>query len=103
MNQYVPPIRPQQIYTQGFWYAVIAAIFYLICSMLLMVNMLGYFLGHYPQRFNLTDSQRTLILQTMLFGLLEAPECSLWSKASTESISSIGRTSTHFISVKSPF
>jgi potassium channel subfamily K len=67
MNQYVPPLRPQQSYTQGFWYAVIAAIFYLICSMLLMVNMLGYFLGHYPQRFNLTDSQRTLILQTMLF------------------------------------
>ena len=67
MNQFVPPIRPQQSYTQGFWYAVIAAIFYLICSMLLMVNMLGYFLGHYPQRFNLTDSQRTLILQTMLF------------------------------------
>ncbi|KAI4716294.1 voltage-gated potassium channel [Aureobasidium sp. EXF-10727] len=67
MNQYVPPQRPQQSYTQGFWYAVIAAIFYLICSMLLMVNMLGYFLGHYPQRFNLTDSHRTLILQTMLF------------------------------------
>lgn len=67
MNQYVPPMHPQQSYTQGFWYAVIAAIFYLICSMLLMINMLGYFLGHYPQRFNLTDSQRTLILQTMLF------------------------------------
>ncbi|THW00699.1 Caleosin-domain-containing protein, partial [Aureobasidium pullulans] len=48
-------------------YAVIAAVLYLICSMLLMVNMLGYFLGHYPQRFNLTNSQRTLILQTMLF------------------------------------
>lgn len=40
---------------------------YLICSMILMVNMLGYFLGHYPQTFNLTDSQRTLILQTMCF------------------------------------
>ncbi|THW51407.1 voltage-gated potassium channel [Aureobasidium pullulans] len=67
MNQYVPPQGPQQSYTQGFWYAVIAAVLYLICSMLLMVNMLGYFLGHYPQRFNLTNSQRTLILQTMLF------------------------------------
>lgn len=32
-----------------------------------MVNMLGYFLGHYPQHFALTESQRTLILQTMLF------------------------------------
>ena len=67
MQVYVPPIRPQQTYTQGFWYGVIAACMYLICSMLLMVNMLGYFLGHYPQHFTLTDSQRTLILQTMLF------------------------------------
>jgi potassium channel subfamily K len=37
--------------------------------MILMINMLGYFLGHYPQRFNLSDHQRTLILQTMLFFL----------------------------------
>ncbi|KAL1853487.1 Potassium channel [Paecilomyces lecythidis] len=29
--------------------------------------MLGYFLGHYPQCFALTDDQRTLILQTMAF------------------------------------
>lgn len=67
MDVYVGPTSPQQTYTQGFWYGVLAAIMYLICSMLLMVNMLGYFLGHYPQNFNLTDSQRTLILQTMLF------------------------------------
>jgi potassium channel subfamily K len=67
MEIYKPPIRPEQTYTQGFWYAVIAACMYLVCSMLLMVNMLGYFLGHYPQHFQLTDSQRTLILQTMLF------------------------------------
>ena len=67
MEAYVPPHRPQQTYSQGFWYAVIAACMYMLCSMLLMVNMLGYFLGHYPQHFALTDSQRTLILQTMLF------------------------------------
>ncbi|KAL9108693.1 MAG: hypothetical protein Q9187_008263 [Circinaria calcarea] len=29
--------------------------------------MLGYFLGHYPQHFELTDEQRNLILQTMMF------------------------------------
>jgi hypothetical protein len=29
--------------------------------------MLGYFLGHYPQHFDLDDDQRTLILQTMMF------------------------------------
>ncbi|KAF2842623.1 voltage-gated potassium channel [Patellaria atrata CBS 101060] len=67
MNIYVPPNRPQETYTQGYWYAVIAAVLYCICSMILMINMLGYILGHYPQHFALTDSQRTLILQTMLF------------------------------------
>jgi potassium channel subfamily K len=67
MHIYVPPIAPLQTYTQGYWYAVMAAILYFICSMILMINMLGYFLGHYPQRFNLNDHQRTLILQTMLF------------------------------------
>ncbi|KAF4550198.1 Ion channel-like protein 1 [Elsinoe fawcettii] len=67
MEIHVPPTRPQQTYSQGFWYAVLAAIMYLIASMLLMLNMLGYFLGHFPQEFELTDSQRTLIVQTMLF------------------------------------
>lgn len=32
-----------------------------------MVNMLGYFLGKYPQHFALTDDQRTLILQMTAF------------------------------------
>jgi potassium channel subfamily K len=66
MHIYVPP-RPGQIYSQGFWHAVIAACLYLFNSMILMVNMLGYFLGHYPQHFTLTDEQRNLILQTMMF------------------------------------
>ncbi|KAF2736733.1 voltage-gated potassium channel [Polyplosphaeria fusca] len=67
MEIYAPPSRPEETYSQGFWYAIAAAVFYLICSMILMVNMLGYFLGHYPDHFALTDAQRTLILQTMLF------------------------------------
>ena len=69
MELIVPPSRPQQTYSQGFWYAVLAACMYTASSMLLMINMLGYFLGHYPQQFTLTESQRTLILQTMLFFL----------------------------------
>jgi len=67
MQKYAPPNRPYETYTQGFWYAIAAAAVYLICSMILMVNMLGFFLGHYPETFGLTDAQRTLILQTMLF------------------------------------
>lgn len=68
MHLYVPP-KQGQIYSQGFWHAVIAACLYLFNSMILMVNMLGYFLGHYPQHFTLTDEQRNLILQTMMFFL----------------------------------
>ncbi|TGO77461.1 hypothetical protein BELL_0107g00120 [Botrytis elliptica] len=67
MHEYVPPIRPGQTWSQGFWSAVMAASLYLLGSMVLMVNMLGYFLGHYPQHFELDDDQRTLILQTMMF------------------------------------
>lgn len=67
MNKYVPPIRPGETYSQGFWHAIIAATLYMIGSMILMINMLGYFLGHYPQHFDLDDDQRTLILQTMMF------------------------------------
>lgn len=67
MNLYIPPVQPDETYSQGFWYAVIAAVLYLLASMLLMVNMLGYSLGHYPQHFDLSEEQRNLILQTMMF------------------------------------
>ena len=67
LNQKSPPIRPEETYSQAFWHAIIAAVLYLISSMILMVNMMGYFLGHYPQHFELTDEQRNLILQTMMF------------------------------------
>lgn len=67
MNEFAPPHRPEQTYSQGFWHAVIAAVLYLVSSMLLMINMQGYFFGHYRQHFELTDEQRNLILQTMMF------------------------------------
>lgn len=67
MDRYLPPVQPGETYSQGYWHAIIAAILYMIGSMILMVNMLGYFLGHYPQHFDLDEDQRTLILQTMMF------------------------------------
>jgi potassium channel subfamily K, other eukaryote len=45
-----------------------------------MVNMVGYFLGHYPQRFELNDHQRTLILQTMLFFIWLAMGAAVFSR-----------------------
>jgi len=67
LHIYAPPSPPMEVYTQSYWYAVMAAALYLICSMLLMLNLLGYLLGHYPQNFNLNDDQRILIVQTILF------------------------------------
>ncbi|KAB8301393.1 hypothetical protein EYC80_003267 [Monilinia laxa] len=80
MEVYVPPIRPGQTYSQGFWSAVMAASLYLLGSMVLMVNMLGYFLGHYPQHFELDDNQRTLILQTMMFFIWLAGGAGIYEK-----------------------
>ena len=80
MNSYIPPIRPQQTYSQGFWHAVIAASIYMFSSMILMVNMLGYILGHYPQHFELSDEQRNLILQAMMFFIWLAGGGAVFSK-----------------------
>jgi potassium channel subfamily K len=67
MHIYAPPIPPDEVFSQGYWSGVIAAVLYFILSIILMINMMGYMLGHYPQHFALTDDQRTLILQTTSF------------------------------------
>jgi len=67
MHVYVPPVPPGETWSQGYWYAVMATVLYMIGGAMLMINMLGYFLGKYPQHFDLDDDQRTLILQTMMF------------------------------------
>lgn len=69
MNELEAPIHPNQIYSQGYWHAVIAAVLYFFQSSILMINLLGYILGHYPQNFALKDDERTLILQTMLMSI----------------------------------
>ncbi len=81
MNAYVPP-RTGEVYSQGFWHAIIAACLYLFCSIILMINMLGYCLGHYPQHFTLTDEQRNLILQTMMFFIWLAGGAGMFARIS---------------------
>ncbi|GES62172.1 ion channel [Aspergillus terreus] len=66
---YDGPDGPEQIFSQAYWYAVIAAVQYSLLTIILMANITGYLLGHYPQHFALTDHQRTLILQTTAFGV----------------------------------
>lgn len=83
MNLYIPP-GADEVYSQGFWHAIVAACLYMLCSMILMINMCGYFLGHYPQHFTLTDEQRNLILQTMMFCLWLGGGAAVFSQASNE-------------------
>jgi potassium channel subfamily K len=80
MHLYTPPIGPGQTYSQGYWHAVLASILYMIGAVILMANMLGYFFGKYPQHFELDDSQRTLIIQTMLFFFWLAAGAGIFSR-----------------------
>ncbi len=64
MHLYTPPIGPGEIYSQGYWHAVMASVLYWIGTIMLMINMLGYLRGHYPQHFDLDDDQRTPFFRT---------------------------------------
>ncbi|KJK81744.1 hypothetical protein H634G_03006 [Metarhizium anisopliae BRIP 53293] len=55
------------IWSQAFYYGIWAAILYFVDASLMAVTFWGASSGHYPKDFNLTRSQRTLMLQTILF------------------------------------
>ncbi|KAI1640269.1 hypothetical protein F4809DRAFT_648060 [Biscogniauxia mediterranea] len=77
---YLPAVYPGQTYSQGFWHAVMASATYMFGAAMLMANLLGYLLGHYPQNFALDDDQRTLILQTMMFFVWLAGGAAVFSR-----------------------
>ena len=53
--------------THAFYFAIFAAVIYVIISLLMCLTVYGARKGHYPRRFQLTPPQRTLMLQTMGF------------------------------------
>jgi potassium channel subfamily K, other eukaryote len=55
------------IWSQAFWYGTWAAILYFIVASLMVITVYGAYVGHYDKDFNLTSSQRTLMLQTIMF------------------------------------
>ncbi|KAF1997791.1 voltage-gated potassium channel [Amniculicola lignicola CBS 123094] len=67
MHVYNRPVAPFETYSGGFWFAISAASFYFLLASILIINLLGYIRGHYPQYFDLTEDQRTLIIQTMFY------------------------------------
>lgn len=61
--------QPQSefIWSGAFYYGIYAAVLYFVCSSLMVVTAWGAAKGYYSKDFQLTTSQRTLMLQTIMF------------------------------------
>ncbi|TLD28373.1 hypothetical protein PspLS_03318 [Pyricularia sp. CBS 133598] len=57
----------EYIWSQAFYYGIFAAILYFIVATLLVITAYGAHIGRYDSDFQLTASQRTLVLQTIMF------------------------------------
>ncbi|KAK9425162.1 putative Potassium channel domain-containing protein [Seiridium unicorne] len=55
------------VWSQAFYYGIFAAVLYFAVATLMAVTAWGAQAGHYEKDFGLTTSQRTLMLQTILF------------------------------------
>ncbi|KAK1827704.1 hypothetical protein QBC39DRAFT_168155 [Podospora conica] len=55
------------IWSQAFYYAIYSAVLYFVVASLMATTFAGAQAGHYPKDFMLTASQRTLMLQTIMF------------------------------------
>lgn len=54
-------------FTQAYYYAIFSAGLYFLVATLMVVTVYGALRGHYDKEFQLTMSQRTLMLQTISF------------------------------------
>ncbi|RYO89413.1 hypothetical protein DL764_008581 [Monosporascus ibericus] len=63
----IPEDDIQWVWGQAFYYGVYAAILYFTVASLMVVTVWGANAGHYEKDFELTTSQRTLMLQTLAF------------------------------------
>lgn len=57
----------EYVWSQAFYYGIWAAILYFVDASLMAVTFWGASSGHYSKDFHLTASQRTLMLQTIMF------------------------------------
>ncbi|KAL2264648.1 hypothetical protein VTJ83DRAFT_7158 [Remersonia thermophila] len=55
------------IWSQAFYYAIYAAVLYFLIATLMLLTYLSALNGHGPKDFALTASQRTLMLQSIMF------------------------------------
>ncbi|CAG8274958.1 unnamed protein product [Penicillium salamii] len=61
------PENDGRIYSQSYYHGTFAAGIYFIISSLMAVTGYGAWRDHYSREYNLTTSQRTLMLQTIIF------------------------------------
>ena len=63
------PLAPGQArtFSQAYYYAILAAAVYFIVASLLIATASGVWLGQYSSDFKLTFSQKTLMIQVLLF------------------------------------
>ncbi|KAJ5999014.1 hypothetical protein N7451_006824 [Penicillium sp. IBT 35674x] len=61
------PENSNAVYTQAYFYGTFAAGMYFIIACLSTVTAYGAHAGHYSREFKLSNSQRTLMLQTIIF------------------------------------
>lgn len=54
-------------FTQGYYYAILAAALYILMSGLLIATAFGVYLGRFSRQFKLTLAQRTLMFQVITF------------------------------------
>ncbi|KAH8684448.1 potassium channel-like protein [Tricladium varicosporioides] len=59
--------RESHAFTQAYYYAIFAGGLYFIVATLMLITVWGAYKGHYDKEFQLTISQRTLMLQTISF------------------------------------
>jgi potassium channel subfamily K len=59
--------NPNATYSQAFYYAAFSGVIYVLLSVLLSWTAYGIWFGHYSDQFKLSMSQRSLMLQTILF------------------------------------
>ena len=67
-SQHLPlPDNPNATYSQAFYHAALSGAIYFILAMMLSVTAFGIWKKHYSDEFKLSLSQRSLMLQTILF------------------------------------
>lgn len=60
-------VSKQEVYSQAFYYACFSGGIYVVLAIMLSMTAWGIWFGHYSEEFKLSLSQRSLMLQTMLF------------------------------------